>query len=100
MFVLAPGEHKIFVHGYSSEPHCGLIPIGAMCRSISTTGLKYNMTDTSMQFGGLISACNKVDPACGGHIWVKTSTHVLWTCEVPATSTTDGLEDGGDATSS
>eukprot|EP00929_Paragymnodinium_shiwhaense_P065496 TRINITY_DN32824_c0_g1_i4.p1 TRINITY_DN32824_c0_g1~~TRINITY_DN32824_c0_g1_i4.p1 ORF type:complete len:118 (+),score=18.01 TRINITY_DN32824_c0_g1_i4:70-423(+) len=83
MFLLPPGEHKIWVHASAEEPHCGLVPIGCVCNAISTTGLKYNMQATKMQFGGLISVCNKIDPASDGHVWVKTDSPVLWTCELP-----------------
>lgn len=80
MLLLAPGEHTLLVPNASCAPHCGLVPIGSACASISTTGLQYNMTDTAMAFGALISTSNRVDPLAGGRIWVRTSHHVLWTC--------------------
>lgn len=83
MFLLEPGEHRILVPGASSAPHCGLVPLGTPCTSISTTGLQWNMTDARMEFGGLVSVCNRVDPSAEGRVWVKTSTHVLWTCTLP-----------------
>lgn len=80
MILLSPGEHTIVVSEAATAPYCGLIPIGEPCESISTSGLKYNMSDTDMRFGGLISTCNQVDPSSGGLVWVKTSSHVLWIC--------------------
>mmetsp|Transcript_84097 Transcript_84097/g.238572 ORF Transcript_84097/g.238572 Transcript_84097/m.238572 type:complete len:257 (-) Transcript_84097:48-818(-) len=81
MFLLGPGEHTIVVPHAAGAPHCGLVPIGKACTSISTTGLRWNMTDQPMEFGGLVSVCNRVDPAAaGGRVWVKADTHVLWTC--------------------
>lgn len=83
MFLLAPGEHDIRVPNASEAPHCGLVPLGSPCRKISTTGLRWNMKESEMKFGGLISVCNQVDPASKGLVHVKTSCFVLWTCTLP-----------------
>mmetsp|Transcript_5006 Transcript_5006/g.15434 ORF Transcript_5006/g.15434 Transcript_5006/m.15434 type:complete len:256 (-) Transcript_5006:94-861(-) len=83
MFLLGPGEHQIFAPGASEAPHCGLVPLGEPCSSISTTGLQWNMTDSRMEFGGLVSVCNRLDPSAEGRVWVRTSSHVLWMCTLP-----------------
>jgi len=80
MFLLCPGEHRIVVPDAQLAPHCGLVPVGEPCTRITTTGLRWNSTDGHMEFGGLISVCNRVDPTSGGRVWVSTDTHVLWTC--------------------
>merc|ERR1712232_1360239 len=72
MFLLHPGEHNILVPNYVLAPHCGLVPIGEACKTISTSGLQWDMTDASMRFGGDISVCNRVDPASGGHVRIET----------------------------
>merc|ERR1712176_487993 len=79
--VLRPGEHQLPVPHASQAPHSGLVPLGSPCDAISTRGLRWNMTDTKMEFGGLVSTCNRVEPASGGHVWVKTSSPVLWMCQ-------------------
>merc|ERR1712037_244330 len=79
-FLLKAGEHRILVPGAQAAPHCGLIPLGTPCENISTSGLRWNMNHHSMAFGGFISACNRVCPVAEGHVWVKTSGPVLWTC--------------------
>lgn len=83
MLLLDPGEHKLVVPGYSSMPHCGLVPLGVPCRKISTQGLMYDMTDASMEFGGLVSVCNRADPSAKGQVWVNTSDYILWMCTIP-----------------
>lgn len=80
MCLLAPGEHQLYVPHAAKAPYCGLVPLGVPCDSISTTGLKWDMTDTKMEFGGLVSVCNRVEPSSEGRVWVKTSSPVLWTC--------------------
>mmetsp|Transcript_124348 Transcript_124348/g.346168 ORF Transcript_124348/g.346168 Transcript_124348/m.346168 type:complete len:238 (+) Transcript_124348:2-715(+) len=84
MFLLGPGEHHIYVPLASVGTHCGLVPLGAPCSNITTTGLRWNMTDDKMEFGGLISVCNQLDPLAGGHVQVRTSSPVLWMCTAPA----------------
>eukprot|EP00440_Ansanella_granifera_P024429 gb/GFBE01026532.1/.p1 GENE.gb/GFBE01026532.1/~~gb/GFBE01026532.1/.p1 ORF type:complete len:257 (+),score=22.46 gb/GFBE01026532.1/:1-771(+) len=83
-FLLGPGEHEIHVTGAAdSTTHCGLVPLGGLCESISTRGLQWDMEDASMQFGGLVSTSNLVDPTRDGPVWVRTSSPVLWMCDRP-----------------
>ncbi|RDX85262.1 Thiamine pyrophosphokinase 1, partial [Mucuna pruriens] len=52
--------HKIFIQSSVEGPHCGLIPIGMPSGSSTTTGLKWDLNNTAMRFGGLISTSNIV----------------------------------------
>lgn len=83
MFFLGRGEHHILVPGASAAPHCGLVPLGCPCKSISTEGLRWNMSDAAMQFGGLVSTSNRVDADSKGRVRIKTSDPVLWMCNLP-----------------
>ncbi|KAF3658147.1 Thiamine pyrophosphokinase 2 [Capsicum annuum] len=38
-------HHKIHIHSSVEGPHCGLIPIGMVAGSTTTTGLKWNLAD-------------------------------------------------------
>ena len=40
MLLLPPGESTLMVPLADARPHCGLIPLGCPCESISTTGLQ------------------------------------------------------------
>lgn len=66
------------VHSLQAIPgcHCGLVPIGRPCRAVTTRGLEYDMDETPMAYGGLVSACNI---ARAGVIQVTTADPLLWT---------------------
>lgn len=80
LLLLRPGRHRLAVPSAAEAPHCGLVPICGVCERITTTGLRWDMTDATMEFGGLVSTSNRVDPASGGVVTVETSHPVLWMC--------------------
>ncbi|KAL1312648.1 hypothetical protein AAHE18_16G053300 [Arachis hypogaea] len=53
-------RHEIVIQSSVEGPHCGLIPIGMPSASSTTTGLQWDLNDTEMKFGGLISTSNIV----------------------------------------
>ena len=60
-------------------PTCGLIPIGCKVDSITTTGLKWNLAQNALEFGGLVSSSNRImEPV----VTVKSSHPVVFTAEV------------------
>jgi len=83
MCLLAAGRHLLKVPRPDLRPHCGLVPLGQPCPSVTTKGLKYDMDQRQMEFGGLISVCNRVEPDQGGIVEVETATPLLWTCTLP-----------------
>lgn len=74
------GRNVIKVANFSRAPHCGLVPLGKPCASITTEGLEYNMNSQRMEFGGLVSSCNRVAVSGNGCVCVETSDDVLWMC--------------------
>eukprot|EP01065_Artemidia_motanka_P011110 TRINITY_DN15978_c0_g1_i1.p1 TRINITY_DN15978_c0_g1~~TRINITY_DN15978_c0_g1_i1.p1 ORF type:complete len:246 (+),score=63.43 TRINITY_DN15978_c0_g1_i1:59-796(+) len=80
MCLLAPGQHELRTPQLVGA-HCGLVPIAGTCRSITTTGLQWNMESSSMRFGGLVSVCNKV---AADTVSVENSDPVLWMCSFDA----------------
>jgi len=83
MCLLRSGEHRLLVPRAELRPHCGLVPLGEPCKRISTKGLQWDMEDSSMEFGGDVSVCNRVHPSQGGVVQVKTESPVLWMCTLP-----------------
>ncbi|KAI4349648.1 hypothetical protein L6164_010212 [Bauhinia variegata] len=72
-------RHKICIQSSVEGPHCGLIPIGMPSRSTTTTGLQWDLNDTEMRFGGLISTSNIVK---GEIVTVQSDSDLLWTISI------------------
>ncbi|KAK7259343.1 hypothetical protein RIF29_24947 [Crotalaria pallida] len=72
-------RHKIFIQSSVVGPHCGLIPIGMPSGSSTTTGLKWDLKDTEMRFGGLVSTSNIVT---GDIVTVQSDSDLLWTISI------------------
>ncbi|CAL0302426.1 unnamed protein product [Lupinus luteus] len=72
-------SHKIFIQSSSEGPHCGLIPIGTPSGSSTTTGLKWNLENTEMRFGGLVSTSNIVEEEI---VTVQSDSDLLWTISI------------------
>lgn len=75
------GEDKEFTFvNIGDGPTCGLIPIANRCKSIKTTGLKWNLNnETPLEFGGLVSTSNRImEPL----VTVVASDPVVFTAEV------------------
>ncbi|KVH94472.1 Thiamin pyrophosphokinase [Cynara cardunculus var. scolymus] len=69
-------RHEIHIQSSVEGPHCGLIPIGAPSGSSTTTGLQWDLDDTEMRFGGLVSTSNIVN---GEIVTVRSDSDLLWT---------------------
>ncbi|KAI4387645.1 hypothetical protein MLD38_000063 [Melastoma candidum] len=72
-------RHEIHILPKVAGPHCGLIPIGMPSRSTTTTGLQWNLSDTEMKFGGLISTSNIVKDDT---VMVHSDADLLWTISI------------------
>ncbi|XP_007050883.2 PREDICTED: thiamine pyrophosphokinase 1 isoform X2 [Theobroma cacao] len=78
---LLPRTHHHEIHILSSieGPHCGLMPIGMPSSSSTTTGLQWDLNETEMRFGGLISTSNIVT---GEKVTVRSDSDLLWTISI------------------
>ncbi|KAK8960898.1 hypothetical protein KSP40_PGU005686 [Platanthera guangdongensis] len=80
LIYLLPKTHWHEIHIQSVEgPHCGLIPVGAPASATTTSGLQWNLSDTEMHFGGLVSTSNIVQDE---KITVRSDTDILWTISI------------------
>ena len=77
--LLQPGHHTIHCARSHEGPVCGLIPIGEPCKSVTTTGLQWNLSGDPLRFGGLISSSNRFDKDAQATITVECTHPLLWT---------------------
>ncbi|ESN94717.1 hypothetical protein HELRODRAFT_68923, partial [Helobdella robusta] len=74
-FILPAGEHEIDVDSALRGKWCSLVPIGSSC-TVTTNGLTYNMTNSVLEFGELVSTSNGFDGSPA--VKIQNDRPVLW----------------------
>ncbi|XP_076636902.1 thiamine pyrophosphokinase 1-like isoform X1 [Colletes latitarsis] len=80
-WLLKRGFHTINIPNtlVQNSSSCGLFPIGEPTNSITTTGLKWNLNNATMRFGGLVSSSNTYTSS---KITIHTDSPVIWTMSI------------------
>lgn len=73
----------------SEGPTCGLIPIGQPVRSMTTTGLQWNLSEQELEFGGLVSTSNHIT---GKEVTIVSSEPFVFTAEMHCGCATEWSE--------
>ncbi|KAJ7494679.1 thiamine pyrophosphokinase [Mycena galericulata] len=80
-WVLDAGEHTIQIDHSVLGPTCGLLPVGIDSTLLSTTGLRWNLSNQESSFNGLVSTSNHLVPE-ENTVWIKTTKPIWWTAEL------------------
>ncbi|KAG6547482.1 hypothetical protein Mapa_010930 [Marchantia paleacea] len=80
LYLLPQGfSHEIRINCAVEGPHCGLIPFGTSSESTTTTGLRWNLNESGMAFGSLISTSNLLDDDV---VTVVSDSPLIWTVTI------------------
>jgi thiamine pyrophosphokinase len=74
-WLLTAGDHEINIPDCVKKLWCALIPLEPT--TVSTSGLKWNLTNHTMKFGGIVSTSNKYD-GVSDVVKISTDKALLW----------------------
>lgn len=74
-WLLSAGHHQIHIPEKVKKLWCSLVPLEAT--TVTTTGLKWNLTSHTMHFGGIVSTSNKYD-STSDVVKITTDHPLLW----------------------
>jgi thiamine pyrophosphokinase len=74
-WLLEAGDHQIIIPDTVKKLWCGLIPFEPT--TVTTSGLKWNLTNYEMKFGGIVSTSNKYDET-SDFVTISTNKPLLW----------------------
>ncbi|XP_014292586.1 thiamin pyrophosphokinase 1 isoform X1 [Halyomorpha halys] len=77
-WLLQPGFHRIHIPGYlcNKEEWCGILPFSSLA-NVTTTGLKWNLNNTPIEFGKVFSSSNTYNG--NPEVQLTTDGTVIWT---------------------
>jgi len=80
-WVLDEGKHRISIDHSILGPTCGLLPVGVDSTVLTTTGLRWNLTNQTSGFDGLLSTSNHLVPG-EDTVFIETSRPIWWVAEL------------------
>lgn len=75
-WLLTPGDHEIHIPDSVKKLWCALIPV-LEPTMVTTNGLKWNLTNHTMKFGGMVSTSNTYD-GVSDLVKISTDKPLLW----------------------
>lgn len=84
IWLLKPGTHVIKIPEvlYNTNSWVGLIPFESKRNTVSTAGLKWNLDNSELEFGGMVSTSNTYDGS--PEVIVTTDTKIIWSMGIEA----------------
>ena len=76
LIVLPPGDYEFILPDACINNHCGLVPLLGRVDSVTTDGLEWNLSNSLLEFGELISTNNLIR---NKKIQIKNSNFILFT---------------------
>ncbi|KAF8358962.1 hypothetical protein PRIPAC_93957 [Pristionchus pacificus] len=92
-FVVVEGSHSISLDRTLLTGICGVVPFCQRETRVTTSGLKWNLDDSAMEFGGVVSTSNEV---VNDQIEIRTSAPLIVTIEMDIMNSCAGVDDDGD----
>ncbi|KAI6154861.1 thiamine pyrophosphokinase [Pisolithus tinctorius] len=80
-WVLDEGQHRIRIDHDILGPTCGLLPVGVESTILTTTGLRWNLTEAESSLDGLVSTSNHLVPG-EFFVTINTSRPIWWCVEL------------------
>ncbi|XP_011182466.1 thiamin pyrophosphokinase 1 [Zeugodacus cucurbitae] len=76
-WLLLPGKHKVIVPKalVDCQQWCALMPIGSKAEKVTTRGLKWNLTQSGLEFGFMVSTSNTY---ASEEVYVDTESRLVW----------------------
>jgi thiamine pyrophosphokinase len=68
----------------------GLIPLGRRCDEVTTSGLRWNLDESAMEFGGLVSTSNEMTSSS---LSVQATHHLVFTAGIKSGAAGDWDEE-------
>jgi thiamine pyrophosphokinase len=75
-WLIGPGQHTIHIPENLRKYWCSLVPVGSLATA-TTTGLKWNLNNDLMEFGGIVSTSNKYDGK-SDKVTIENDSPLLW----------------------
>ncbi|KAI5723756.1 hypothetical protein M8J76_010529 [Diaphorina citri] len=88
------GLHRIHLNpGFTSgKKTLGLIPVGSPVQQVYSTGLKWNLNNHTLAFGGMVSSSNTYENETTPEVSVKMSQgDLLWIMQLPSHPRTESV---------
>lgn len=76
-WLLLPGDNEIHIPEHLRKFWCSLVPFQHQTTA-SSSGLRWNLNETTLEFGGIVSTSNKYEANSTKSVQVSTNKALLW----------------------